>query len=74
MPLIHFYPDPSDPRPVFMFGRFDLDDADPGSPVALGEALLSVRTRTEPDAVPAATLSHRLRGSVASWFRTLRSR
>jgi len=74
MPAPHFYPDPSDPSPVFMFGHFDLDDTDPGSFVALGEALLSVHRKAGRDLAPESSLPRRLNRSVASWFRTVRRR
>jgi hypothetical protein len=45
MPATQHYPDPSDPSPIFMFGQFDLDDTDPGSPIALGEALLNIQRK-----------------------------
>src|SRR6266702_6283013 len=41
----HFYPDPSDPCPMFMLGQIDLDETEPTS---LGEVMLSVRKAHQP--------------------------
>ncbi len=37
----HLYPARSDRHPVFMFGRFDLNDRDTGASLVLGEGLLA---------------------------------
>ena len=74
MPETHFYPKPSDPCPIFMFGQFDLDNADLGSALALGEALLSVQRKAAPGRAPATTLRRRSSGALMSWFRAVRGR
>ncbi len=74
MPAPHSYPDPSDPTPIFMFGQFDLDDTDPGSPLALAETLLGIHRKAARDLAPGASLPRRLNRSLASWFRTVRRR
>jgi hypothetical protein len=66
MLTIHLYPSPSDPCPIFMFGQFDLDDTDSGSPLALGEAMLSVQKQDKPHLRPPYPSPRRLRGSLVS--------
>jgi len=70
MSATHFYPNPSDPRPIFMFGQFDLDATDPESSLALGEALLSAQRNAGRDRVPASPSPRGLSGSVVSGSRT----
>lgn len=48
MPSSHLYPDPSNPDPTFMMGHFDLDCADRGSLLELGEAMLRVQRQDQP--------------------------
>ncbi len=74
MPAAHLYPNPSDPCPNFMFGQFDLDEADPGSPVMLGEALLRVQRTGERSCVLARSSPRRLGGAMAPQSRTMRRR
>ena len=71
MPARHLYPDPSDPHPVFMFGQIDLDAADPGSPLAFGEALLRAQATDGRDVAP-ATSPRRANRSVTSRSRAPR--
>ncbi len=52
MPASHLYPNLSDSCPIFMFGRFDLDNKDSGSALVLGKALLSVRKKVRRRAKP----------------------
>jgi hypothetical protein len=62
MPAAHIYPDQSASNPTCMFGSFDLDDADAGSALGLGEALL--RVKKEARTVAAAHHIHHYAGSA----------
>jgi len=73
MPATHFYPNPSDPCPIFMFGQFDLDDTDLGSSLALGEAMLSVQRKAGRDRIPASPSTCGPSGAAASRSRAVRS-
>lgn len=69
MPSTHLYPDPSDPNPRFMLGHFDLEDADRGSLLDFGEAVLGVQERHR--RFIGATPSHHRRGTTnegTGWF------
>jgi hypothetical protein len=75
MSSTHYYPYLSDGCPIFMFGRIDLDHADQGSPVLLGEAMLRVQKDDQPAMfVPHVRAFARLaeRGSNAFMFGALR--